>query len=140
MATFGKATFDTAVYASFRPTYPKQLFDFIFRYHEGQRGARWDTAVDLGCGTGTSIRVCLMIIMTYLCKGQATTELTPFKRVVGVDSSAKMIAAARESAASNPSLMNSENVNQFEYVEGDAENLVFEDGSVDLLIAGLHMS
>ena len=53
MATFGKAAFDTAIYASFRPTYPKELFDLVFKHHERQLGARWDTAVDLGCGTGT---------------------------------------------------------------------------------------
>jgi len=53
MTTFGKAAFDTAIYASFRPTYPKELFDLVFKHHERQLGARWDTAVDLGCGTGT---------------------------------------------------------------------------------------
>ena len=54
MATFAKTTFDTAIYASFRPTYPRQLYDFIFKHHERTPGARWDTAVDLGCGTGPS--------------------------------------------------------------------------------------
>ena len=53
MATFSKTTFDSARYASFRPTYPRQLFDAAFRYHEQTRGARWDLAVDLGCGTGS---------------------------------------------------------------------------------------
>ncbi|KIM80188.1 hypothetical protein PILCRDRAFT_73389 [Piloderma croceum F 1598] len=119
MATFGKATFDTIVYASSRPTYPKQLFDFIFKYHERQPGSRWDTAVDLGCGTG-----------------QATTELIPFKRVVGVDPSAKMVDAARELAVSNAQSTNSETETKFSYVQGNAENLSFlEDGSVDLIIA-----
>ena len=55
MATFRKATFNAATYSSFRPTYPPQLFDFVFRYHErGLPEAKWDTAVDLGCGTGES--------------------------------------------------------------------------------------
>ncbi|KAG2122026.1 hypothetical protein BD769DRAFT_1629284 [Suillus cothurnatus] len=62
MTTFGKSTFDTSIYAAFRPTCPRSLFDFIFRYHERNKGARWDRPVDLGCGTG-----------------QATVELTPFK-------------------------------------------------------------
>ena len=53
MTTFSKATFDSARYASFRPTYPRQLFDAAFRYHEQTRSARWDLAVDLGCGTGS---------------------------------------------------------------------------------------
>ena len=55
MATFSKLPFNTAVYAAARPTYPRQLFDFVFRYH-GEKSvgkARWDVAVDLGCGTGT---------------------------------------------------------------------------------------
>ncbi|KAG2122202.1 hypothetical protein BD769DRAFT_1746830 [Suillus cothurnatus] len=67
MTTFGKSTFDTSIYAAFRPTCPRSLFDFIFRYHERNKGARWDRPVDLGCGTG-----------------QATVELTPFKCVTGV--------------------------------------------------------
>ncbi|KAI0049342.1 hypothetical protein FA95DRAFT_1604467, partial [Auriscalpium vulgare] len=78
MTTFAKTTFNTARYAAARPTYPRQLYDFVFQYHERTRGAKWDTALDLGCGTG-----------------QATVELTPFKRVVGVDPSAKMIESAR---------------------------------------------
>ena len=70
MATFAKATFKGANYSVARPTYPKQLFDLVFRYHEhgtlgtstsSQLGApeqllaakaRWELAVDLGCGTG----------------------------------------------------------------------------------------
>jgi SAM-dependent methyltransferase len=73
------------------------------------------------------------------CKGQATTELTPFKQVIGVDPSGKMIDAARKSAASHAQLTNTEDVNRFKYVKGDAENLSFlEDGSVDLIIAGPH--
>ncbi|KAG2131462.1 hypothetical protein BD769DRAFT_1386682 [Suillus cothurnatus] len=62
MTTFGKSIFDTSIYAAFRPTCPRSLFDFIFRYHERNKGARWDRPVDLGCGMG-----------------QATVELTPFK-------------------------------------------------------------
>ena len=52
MATFAKTTFDSARYSLFRPTYPRQLFDVVFRFHEQTRDARWDLAVDLGCGTG----------------------------------------------------------------------------------------
>jgi ubiquinone/menaquinone biosynthesis C-methylase UbiE len=74
-------------------------------------------------------------------KGQATTELIPFKRVIGVDPSAKMIDAARELAVSNAQSTNSETETKFEYVQGNAENLSFlEDGSVDLIIAGPHIS
>lgn len=53
MATFGKATFNALSYAASRPTYPRALFDYVFRFHgAGASAARWDKAVDLGCGTG----------------------------------------------------------------------------------------
>ncbi|KAF7984927.1 hypothetical protein HWV62_9835 [Athelia sp. TMB] len=117
MATFAKTTFDTAIYASFRPTYPRQLYDFIFKHHARTPGARWDTAVDLGCGTG-----------------QATVELTPFKRILGVDPSAKMVASAREAAARDTHTP--AGLKRFEYVQGSAEHLPFlADGSADLVVA-----
>ncbi len=52
MATFASVTFNTARYAAARPTYPKQLYEFIFDYHRGHPAAQFETAVDLGCGTG----------------------------------------------------------------------------------------
>lgn len=66
MATFSKASFNAVRYNIARPTYPRQLFDFVSHFHEhgclpasdishhDQRSlkARWDLAVDLGCGTG----------------------------------------------------------------------------------------
>ena len=64
MSTFSKATFNALSYAASRPTYPRALFDYIFCYHRAGAGpARWDTAVDLGCGTGrwlsgTTIALC----------------------------------------------------------------------------------
>ncbi|KAH7929141.1 S-adenosyl-L-methionine-dependent methyltransferase [Leucogyrophana mollusca] len=114
MATFGKATFDTVIYASHRPTYPRSLFDFIFRYHERSKDARWDRAVDLGCGTG-----------------QATVELIPFKKVTGVDPSEGMVVGARQTLEAQ-----SVSTGQYDFVQSSAENLSFlEDGSVDLVIA-----
>jgi len=112
MATFAKTTFDSARYALFRPTYPRQLFDAVFRYHEQARGARWDLAVDLGCGTG-----------------QATIELTPFKRIVGTDPSEKMVERARLALPQNCA-------NQIEFTQGSAEDLsMLPDSSVDLVVA-----
>lgn len=61
MATFRKSSFNTVRYAAARPTYPRQLYDFIFRYHEEQRGAKWELAVDLGCGTGSWIATSLLL-------------------------------------------------------------------------------
>ncbi|KAF9787974.1 S-adenosyl-L-methionine-dependent methyltransferase [Thelephora terrestris] len=112
MATFAKATFDSTRYALFRPTYPRQLFDAAFRYHDRTRGARWDLAVDLGCGTG-----------------QATVELTPFKRVIGIDPSEKMVEQARLAVPQN-------SANRIEFAQGSAEDLsMLPDSSVDLVIA-----
>lgn len=62
MATFGKTTFNTARYAAARPTYPRQLYDFIFKYHESKLGAKWERAVDLGCGTGA---FCLSLALSF---------------------------------------------------------------------------
>ena len=55
MTTFAKSTFNPAIYALARPTYPAELFDYVFAFHrQGSRlhPARWERAVDLGCGTG----------------------------------------------------------------------------------------
>ena len=63
MATYSKASFNFARYAAARPTYPRQLYDFVYKYHESTPDARWDVAVDLGCGTGTSPRsLCLTCV------------------------------------------------------------------------------
>ncbi|KAF9067592.1 S-adenosyl-L-methionine-dependent methyltransferase [Rhodocollybia butyracea] len=132
MATFAKTSFSAAVYAASRPTYPKALFQFIFDYHERGSAAlpsaakssssshilrpRWNVAVDLGCGTG-----------------QATTELHPFKRVIGVEPSKVMVEKAKSQVST---LLGDADTSQFEFVQTSAENLVFlEDESVDLVIS-----
>ncbi|KAI0330664.1 S-adenosyl-L-methionine-dependent methyltransferase [Cubamyces sp. BRFM 1775] len=117
MATFSKATFNAAKYASSRPTYPRQLYDFVFQFHGRAKGARWDTAVDVGCGTG-----------------QATVELTPFQRIVGVEPSLRMVEQARESVKTRLAGINLSS--QIEFVQSSAEDLsCLKDGSVDLMIA-----
>lgn len=144
MATFSKTTFDTLSYASSRPTYPRSLYNYIFDFHRDRNrrpsqcvktgvnaNARWERAVDLGCGTG-----------------QATFELTPFTHVIGVDPSENMILSARDAAkrkcqlqvdgASNAgSQPPSQNQGQsIEFVHSPAESLDFiADESVDLIIA-----
>ncbi|KAH7929199.1 S-adenosyl-L-methionine-dependent methyltransferase [Leucogyrophana mollusca] len=113
MATYGKATFDTVKYAVSRPTYPRALFDFVFAFHGRSSAAQWDTAVDLGCGTG-----------------QATVELAPrFRKVFGVDVSAKMIDTARTATSTT-------NTNgKIEFVQSAVEKLLFlENESVDLVV------
>ncbi|KAK0192066.1 S-adenosyl-L-methionine-dependent methyltransferase [Armillaria mellea] len=127
MATFAKKSFNASVYAASRPTYPKALFDFIFAYHESgvvssqqpasvpRYNPRWDLAVDLGCGTG-----------------QATIELTPFKKVVGVEPGEKMLDAARKYLKER--IGDSES--RFEFVKSGAEDLSFiAPSTVDLVIA-----
>ncbi|OJT13461.1 hypothetical protein TRAPUB_9991 [Trametes pubescens] len=116
MATFGKTTFNAAKYATSRPTYPRVLYDFVFKFHERAKGARWDTAVDIGCGTG-----------------QATVELTPFQRIIGADPSARMIEQARESVKSR--LAGLDLSSRVEFVQASAEELPVEQGSVDLIVA-----
>ena len=64
--------------------------------------------------------------------GQATLELTPFQRIIGVEPSTKMIEQARSNAetAALPA--------QVEFKQSGAEDLPFlEDGSVDLITSGL---
>ncbi|KAJ3731321.1 S-adenosyl-L-methionine-dependent methyltransferase [Lentinula guzmanii] len=133
MSTFAKSSFNAAVYAASRPTYPKPLFQLILDYH--QQGApalpgnnstndtststlrpRWNTAVDLGCGTG-----------------QATTELHSFKKVIGVDPSQGMVQKAREHAEE---VLGDDKASQFSFVQASAEKLDFlENESVDLVIS-----
>ncbi|KIJ60857.1 hypothetical protein HYDPIDRAFT_116722 [Hydnomerulius pinastri MD-312] len=116
MATFGQTNFDTTVYARGRPTYPQELYDFVFEYHKRSPDAKYERAIDLGCGTG-----------------QATIELTPFKRVTGVDPSENMIQSARELLEKGKSAQPGQII---DFVQSSAEELGFvEDNSVDLVIA-----
>ncbi|KZS90139.1 hypothetical protein SISNIDRAFT_458050 [Sistotremastrum niveocremeum HHB9708] len=114
MATFAKATFNTATYAVIRPTYPEQLYQFIFQYHDKTGRARWDKAIDLGCGTG-----------------QVTTELTRFKHVYGIDPSQGMIDTCERVATKKWHPMG------LTFMKGSAEDLSqFKDQSVDMVVAG----
>lgn len=62
--------------------------------------------------------------------GQATVELSPFKKIVGVDPSEKMISSARE--------LNKASHSKIEFVQAPAENLSFlKDSSVDLIASGI---
>ncbi|EKM53186.1 uncharacterized protein PHACADRAFT_259362 [Phanerochaete carnosa HHB-10118-sp] len=111
MATYAKTTYNAARYAAIRPTYPKQLFDFVFHYHGLGPKARWGTAVDIGCGTG-----------------HATVELRPFQNVIGVDPSSTMIEQAQKHIGTTAY------AGELEFKQSAAEELSFlEDGSVDLV-------
>jgi trans-aconitate 3-methyltransferase len=136
MAAFAKSGFNAATYAAFRPTYPRQLFDFVFQYHARITGARWDTAVDLGCGTGQWPVISPTKFASQLeALGQATVGLTPFKRVVGVDPSSRMLDRARDFTLS----LGGDEGMKYEFVQSVAEDLhSFQDGSVDMIVSGMH--
>ena len=69
--------------------------------------------VDLGCGTGTLTT--------------AVAERLPAARVVGVDGDPKILDLAKDKAGSD----------RVEWVEGLADDLPFDDGEVDVLVATL---
>ncbi|KAJ2904763.1 methyltransferase-like protein [Zalerion maritima] len=89
MSMFGKAAFDAAKYASFRPTYPPSLYSAVLTYHRqgvlshlSQRnpGSVPDCILDVGTGTGAVVR-----------------ELAPhFSRAVAIDTSEPMLSTARD--------------------------------------------
>ena len=70
--------------------------------------------------------------ISYAFEGQATVELTPFQKIVGVDPSAKMVEQAIKNV--EPSAL----PGQIEYKQSAAEELPFlGDGSVDFISSGL---
>ncbi|PFH46909.1 hypothetical protein AMATHDRAFT_68792 [Amanita thiersii Skay4041] len=117
MATFAKAGFNASVYSAARPTYPGKLFERILGYHKHSPDPRYDLALDLGCGTG-----------------QATRHLMPFAKVIAVDPSEPMLAAARAEFTSGPWASDTDKVR---FVQASAEDLsgVVPDASVDLIIS-----
>ncbi|KAG9241054.1 putative Trans-aconitate 3-methyltransferase [Calycina marina] len=110
MATFAKATFSTAGYAAFRPSYPPKLFQTVLAYHSGPKSL----ALDLGCGHGLVSRA-----------------LAPqFSAVIGTDPSTPMVKQASASSTA-PEFKN------VVFRVGSAEDLgEFEDGSLDVVVAG----
>ncbi|KAF7308862.1 S-adenosyl-L-methionine-dependent methyltransferase [Mycena kentingensis (nom. inval.)] len=128
MATFAKQTFNTAMYALARPTYPRPLFDAILAYHAHTMRApgakiRWNHALDLGCGTGQATSELL---------SHASQEGYGFARVTGVDPSAKMVSEAKTAA-----LALGEQGQALSFVNSAAEKLDFlPNNSVDMVIAG----
>ncbi|KAF5310041.1 hypothetical protein D9619_010280 [Psilocybe cf. subviscida] len=121
MATFAKSTFNAASYAASRPTYPVELFEYIFDYHKRGPAPRWERAVDVGCGTG-----------------QATVRLAPrFKECIGVDPSAGMLEKARASLKASQTNSNvGKSVMDFRVGGGeDLRGAIPEKGSVDLVVA-----
>ncbi|KAF2092765.1 S-adenosyl-L-methionine-dependent methyltransferase [Rhizodiscina lignyota] len=107
MTTFAKQSFSASNCASFRPTYPRSLYDTVLA---GQR----DVCVELGCGHGLISRA-----------------LAPhFAQVIGTDPSPGIVS---QSQLSSPPTSYS----KVTFRQASAEWLLFlEDGSVDLIVAG----
>ncbi|KAI8575888.1 hypothetical protein K450DRAFT_259678 [Umbelopsis ramanniana AG] len=103
MATFSNKTFNSGLYAEFRPIYNKATYDLIYDYHS-KKGGQFEVAVDVATGTG-----------------QAASHLADkFKKVHGTDLSARMLESA----------VKKDNI---DYQACPAESLPFADASVDLL-------
>ncbi|XP_037542250.1 putative methyltransferase DDB_G0268948 [Nematolebias whitei] len=98
-----------SIYQQYRFTPPAELKNVIIQYLDTKKGQPHELAVDLGCGTG-----------------QFTRLLAPhFKEVVGMDVSENQVDEAR-TVPGDPNVT---------YRQGTAEDLPFEDGTVDLLTA-----
>ncbi|KAK2681858.1 Methyltransferase type 11 [Fusarium oxysporum f. sp. vasinfectum] len=103
-------------YATGRPGYSPELFEFILNHHTST-GGRLDTVLDVGCETG-----------------QATRDLAPFfKNAIGIDPSEGMITSARETIKSS-ALSIRFDVSAAEALGIDLELPIAND-SVDLLTA-----
>ena len=108
-------------YAKSRPTYPAELFQFIFERH-ASGGGSFHRLVDVGCGPG-----------------QATRDmLFKFDEVIGVDPGEQMIEKARQSGgttkAGKPVRYECFPAEEMDKIAG------LEEGSVDVLIGAQSVS
>lgn len=139
MSTFAKATYNVLAYSLTRPTYSNELFDYIFSFHCQLPTAKWDRAVDLGCGTGAHLSFAKISIVLTPCSGQATVHLRPFRQVVGIDPSMSMLENARAYVNEHET---SSNIHpSYKFLQASAEDLrtALPDDSVDLLVAGTYL-
>ncbi|KAF9983183.1 hypothetical protein BGZ65_002090 [Modicella reniformis] len=94
MATFSSKTFNSALYLSFRPGYNADFYKMLYDYHMRNNG-QFDTAVDVGTGTGQV----------------ACVLAEKFKHVHGVDASAIMLASAVQKPNIKYHVSNGEDLN-----------------------------
>ncbi|XP_041057552.1 putative methyltransferase DDB_G0268948 [Carcharodon carcharias] len=100
----------TALYRKYRLPSPSEIHSLIFSYLQRKKGEPFNLAVDIGCRSG-----------------QSTRGMAPyFEKVIGIDVSESQIEEAKK--VDGP-----DNVS---YRRGFAEELEFEDGSIDLVTAG----
>ncbi|XP_048455406.1 putative methyltransferase DDB_G0268948 [Rhincodon typus] len=100
----------TAMYQKYRLPSPTEIYDLILNYLQTKKEEPFTLAVDVGCGSGQSTR------------GLASH----FEKVVGIDMSEAQVEEAKK-------MDRSDNVS---YRQGQAEELDFKDGSVDLITVG----
>ncbi|KAI5366287.1 Putative methyltransferase type 11, S-adenosyl-L-methionine-dependent methyltransferase [Septoria linicola] len=112
MATFAKASFGHASYASFRPTYPNNLYQALLSFHQGPK----TLCLDLGCGTGIA----------------SFPLARRFDRVIGTDPSAGMVSQAQKSIAEYTGTMKL----NLSFQQASAEHSPsIQDGEVDCVTA-----
>ncbi|XP_041057143.1 putative methyltransferase DDB_G0268948 isoform X1 [Carcharodon carcharias] len=107
---FFKVQDHAARYRKYRLSSPNEVQGLIVSYLQRKKGEPFSLAVDIGCGSG-----------------QSTRGMAPyFEKVIGIDVSEAQIEEAKK--VDGP-----DNVS---YRWGFAEELEFEDGSIDLVTAG----
>lgn len=99
-------------YAKFRPTYPKDSIDHVFKLCELGSDS---LVVDVGCGTGISSRL-------FAERGV---------RVLGVEPNKDM----RERAQAEAKQVDVTSVVSLEYVDGTAQKIPLSDGTADVVLA-----
>lgn len=98
-----------SIYRKFRPTYPQKLLDLISQYIKAHSGS-YNLVVDVACGSGQST--------FYLQK--------MFKKCIGVDISKAQVEQAKAACVEKE-------VKNVSFVEGSADKLPMETGSVDVV-------
>ncbi|GAA5945145.1 hypothetical protein JCM3775_004870 [Rhodotorula graminis] len=141
MATFAKRTFDAAAYSASRPSYPRALLDHVVAFLDRAPPSTTTstpptTLVDLGCGPGLSTFDWLSLPSSSSSSSTSTSTTTSprFERIIGIDPSPGMVAAARTILADRDPTPSADI--RFEVARGDKLDGVVDDSTVDLVIAG----
>ena len=119
---FGSSTAEQAkFYAATRPSYPLELYQYIFDHHAFQKGS-FHKLLDVGCGPG-----------------KATRDMaSKFDEVIGADHGVQMIETARQAGGTTktgkPIRYELSRAEQLDKISG------LEEGSVDMLTAATSVS
>ncbi|KAJ3362023.1 hypothetical protein HDU91_003640 [Kappamyces sp. JEL0680] len=100
MASRTAPAYNSIAYKANRPTYPRILFEMVYKHHKSHAQHGWKRALDVGTGTG-----------------QTALELAKdFDSVLGLDPSKDMIKEARSAVAADQG-------HKLQFEVGDAEDL-----------------